>query len=110
MGADGTVIEQGTFNQLNLQDGYVQSLLLKQGRPKNSIENPTSISDNPQNRLPASAAALQDEQGELSRKMGDSQLYLYYLKSIGWTLSLSQLGIHVIYTFLGFFPRKRTLK
>lgn len=38
MGADNTVIEQGTFNQLNLQDGYVQSLLLEQQEYKNSVD------------------------------------------------------------------------
>jgi ATP-binding cassette subfamily C (CFTR/MRP) protein 1 len=110
MGAEGTVIEQGTFNQLNLQDGYVQGLLLKQQERKMSVDAPELSPETLHSRLPAGAAVVLDQQRELSRQMGDSRLYLYYLKSIGWQLGVSQLVISVCYTFLEFFPRKRILK
>jgi hypothetical protein len=107
LGQDGTVIEQGTFRSLDLQNGYVQSLLVEE-QQQTTIE-PDKASDISQiPKKDASPAGLKESQSEkdLLRRAGDIQLYKYYFSSIGWVHGLGLVALVVASQFCAFFPRK----
>lgn len=80
---DGTVIEQGTFQDLKQNNKYVQSLGVKQGD-----ETPRSETERPKEQQavivpkPTSngiKAALDDK----ARQLGDWSIYSHYFRSVG---------------------------
>jgi ATP-binding cassette subfamily C (CFTR/MRP) protein 1 len=104
MGSDGTIVEQGNFEQLNSQDGYVQSLLLEEEKQKGPILIDYENSDPPAKSV---AAATNDDGAEdLLRAMGDTKLYTYYFKSIGWKYGCILFLFVSLWAFFEFFPRK----
>ncbi|KAH7019065.1 P-loop containing nucleoside triphosphate hydrolase protein [Ilyonectria destructans] len=80
---DGTVIEQGTFQDLKQNNKYVQSLGVKQGD-----ETPRSETERPKDQQAVIApkptsngikAALDDK----ARQLGDWSIYSHYFRSVG---------------------------
>jgi ABC-type multidrug transport system fused ATPase/permease subunit len=109
----GTIVEQGTFDQLMAKsEGYVQRLGLvgsssdseasssEPKRPKTSIREPA-----PQLPLntPIEVIALAPDTSE-SRKVGDRTVYKHYIKSMGWVLAASSFFFAALWGFLTNFP------
>jgi ABC-type multidrug transport system fused ATPase/permease subunit len=109
----GTIVEQGTFDQLMAKsEGYVQRLGLggsssdseasssERKRPKTSIREPA-----PQLPLntPIEVIALAPDTSE-SRKVGDRTVYKHYIKSMGWVLAASSFFFAALWGFLTNFP------
>ncbi|KAI8955491.1 P-loop containing nucleoside triphosphate hydrolase protein [Xylaria longipes] len=88
---DGTVIEQGTFEELMARDGYIRRLGLRSGSESDtsSEEIPSerhNVKTEAQQLCHASTnTALEEEHiGEL-RQTGDKKVYKHYFKSMGLT-------------------------
>jgi ATP-binding cassette subfamily C (CFTR/MRP) protein 1 len=111
LGSDGSILEQGTFEDLRSQDGFISKLLLHPelllshtntgvGDNIESKKKPT-ISDN----KPIRGAAVNDT-ADLTRRIGDLSVYKYYLKSIGWKIALTIASACIISSLAQTFPRK----
>ncbi|GAB1316857.1 hypothetical protein MFIFM68171_07067 [Madurella fahalii] len=112
IGADGRIAEQGTFDELNNTGGYVSSLSLPkpdwtfvQVAPERrgsdtsdggdcsdgSSHNKELGSDATTVASPSGSEAAdgndKDTDG-MSRRTGDVQIYLYYVRSVGWWATL----------------------
>ncbi|KUJ06202.1 P-loop containing nucleoside triphosphate hydrolase protein [Mollisia scopiformis] len=82
LGDDGKIAQQGSFSELNSQSGYVQSLnisLLESGsKPRDDSGTQKQNSDLA--LLRPSETSIDD----MSRRTGDTSVYLFYIKAVGW--------------------------
>ncbi|KAK5651320.1 hypothetical protein OQA88_12616 [Cercophora sp. LCS_1] len=112
VGADGRVAEQGTFEELTDAGGYVSSLSLttadwshfipEQEQGGRSSGDAGDCSDGASNKkemgsddtTEASPGGSETADGNdkdvdgMSRRTGDVQIYLYYIRSVGWWATL----------------------
>ncbi|KAM7191633.1 putative ABC multidrug transporter [Naviculisporaceae sp. PSN 640] len=113
---NGTVLEQGTFEQLTSMEGYVQSLQVhgaaddvKEGLESHGKEGLLSSNEpNPVSHQPqASATALTLPPGPDTnplRQVGDRTVYKHYAQSMGWLLTVSSLLWAALFGFFQNFP------
>jgi ABC-type multidrug transport system fused ATPase/permease subunit len=108
---DGTITEQGSFEQLMSHDGYVQSLGLK-----DSVEASFEITK-PQRSAPQSERQVLDRttttdttpfmgNEDLSRQLGDKTVYKHYIKSMGALPAASCMFFAALW---GFFTNFATI-
>lgn len=83
--SEGGIAEQGSLEDLNAGDGYVKSLCLSNQTPVLSTIDQNESLESTDYVL----GATTDKQGELvesasdNRRIGDTQVYLYYISSLG---------------------------
>lgn len=100
---EGKISQQGNFNELKVQDGYVKSLLLD---THHGIEEaapaakPTS-----KRKRPAIKGVTPNDVTDLTRKTGDVAVYKYYLKSISKFGAVCFLSCTALFVFTQFFPQ-----
>ena len=134
IGADGRVAEQGTFVELNNADGYVTSLSLPkadwshispdQGGDRSNRVSEGSINTHTSDvaipelskEMSSDGTAVSSPDGDdkesdgMSRRTGDVQIYLYYVRSVGWwatilfTLAISGFVFSVSFPSKSAFP------
>ncbi|KAF9694299.1 hypothetical protein EKO04_007720 [Ascochyta lentis] len=102
--SDGTVSEQGTFNELLASQGYLQRLGLKTSSDsddtsdlstsKESAQEASSSTD-PNKLAKVPVATVSDA----SRQVGDRTVYKHYMKSMGWFLAASALFFASLWGF-----------
>lgn len=103
IGADKKIAEQGTFEHLRSQEGYISKLLVKDEEEKkhhHEEEEEHRMTTKKSLRDPAAEAAA-----DLTRKTGDTAVYGYWLRSIGWRLGGSFLLGNLLYAFFLTFPQ-----
>ena len=102
---DGQVVDQGSFSFLKEKPQLKGFMLASQVRPSHGD---TSLADtantSQQQASPAKASSDDGQKFDLLRQSGDTSLYWYYLKSIGWAYGLTGLAIGVVYMGMGLFP------
>ncbi|PIA90546.1 ABC transporter C family member 8 [Cercospora beticola] len=93
----GTVVEQGTFQDLVVIDGYIHSLALTDNPEEEDDTDVTAAKKNvaAQATEPAAVDKITILQQDLARKTGDITVYKYYLQSIGLKFCLV-LGITIV--------------
>lgn len=107
IGANGAIIEQGTFNALNSTNGYIRSLQLDEQDSIDYTVDPTTAKLGPLiEKIAKLTKPVADADKDLLRRTGDFQVYKYYFKSIGWRHALTILGLTIGGEFCLFFPRK----
>lgn len=108
LNSDGTIVEQGTFEKLNLSGGYVSGFDLPLpdwdfSPEKHVYEAPPKYTE----RQASSTKVTEDEiQAEANRRTGDTAIYLYYIGSVGWIPTLIFIVSIVIFIFGISFPCK----
>ena len=100
LGANGCVVQQGTYMQLRAQPGLISSAAREpaQGEP----QNPRAHTSNILNELKGSS---EEQAWDLARKTGDFSVYKYYLQSIPLLWSALFLGSCVGFAFSYSFPQ-----
>ncbi|MCJ1282757.1 hypothetical protein MMC26_002082 [Xylographa opegraphella] len=82
LGSHGTVTEEGTFEDLDRNGGYVSGLSIHMSsKPGNSAIQPNG--DSPTYTLEQKQTSTVDGVVDESRQSGDASVYMYYLKAIG---------------------------
>lgn len=70
-------------------------------------ETPTALTENGEETSTKKVETLTvDDIADISRRMGDTAVYTYYLKAIGWRHTLVACTIIIVHTFSSVFPRK----
>ncbi|KAI5197133.1 putative multidrug resistance protein [Aureobasidium subglaciale] len=93
LGEGGAVVEQGSFNHLLANQGYIKKLAIE-AREQSSLQDPierTQESD----RIVAETV-LSDEIAPTDRRLGDFSVYKYYGKRVGLVLFTSFLACEFI--------------
>ena len=108
MTADGSIAEQGTFEQLKASEGYVAMLEAEykaekskkddigQGKPANSV-HAVLIEEEEEQLIQEENTELHIAQEDLTRQTGDLSLYWYYLRSVHWASSALWATCFILY-------------
>lgn len=106
LSAEGKLVQDGTYAELEAREGYVGRMISQGGR---QVDGEEQIAV----EKAVSAAVLKVKQGltsaemmDLTRRTGDTAVYKYYYKSIGLRNSLLFVVITLAYCFAYNFPRK----
>jgi ATP-binding cassette subfamily C (CFTR/MRP) protein 1 len=123
----GSITAQGTFDDLNNAGGYVSSFSLPRADwayvPSDGSDDDEDITNIENEREDITAAHLKEihsgtsftstdttidhhKETDTSRQTGDIQIYLYYVKSVGWWPSLIFVTAIVGFVFCMSFPSK----
>lgn len=98
----GRVLEQGSYQDLQRLGGYVNSL--RSGSKIGENANAAEAAVLEPQKESAAAAKKADMQADLARRTGDTALYGYYLRSIGWRLNIILVVACTVFTFGLKFP------
>ena len=101
LASDGSVSEQGTFEQLRHNGGYVSSLLAR-----HRSENREAVDEAPDRHHISSNDYQTIAAVEPVRPLGDLQVYRYYFTAVGWGKSFAFLALMISFAFFSFFPGK----
>ncbi len=111
--AEGTVAEQGTFEDLVASQGYVQRLGLRSSADSlASSENTTPVESPGESELPMLHAAETNTSSlvapdvDASRQVGDKTVYKHYFKSMGLLVAASSVFFAALW---GFFVNFSTI-
>ncbi|PQE15658.1 ABC multidrug transporter protein [Rutstroemia sp. NJR-2017a BBW] len=109
---DGTIVEQGNFNELVSRPGYVQRLGLKESSESDTSSERTDLKrvvqeSKEQVLYAATAKTLPPSQDpDASRQNGDKTVYKRYARSIGWFITFLSLFFGALW---GFFTNFSTI-
>ncbi|KAK2770130.1 ABC multidrug transporter [Colletotrichum kahawae] len=93
LGDDGQIANQGTFTAVR-RSAYLETLSIEDNKHSKADESGTSTPETSERSKKPKAPEGNDKELDLLRKAGDTTLYWYYLKSIGWLYgSLGVLGM-----------------
>ncbi|RDW58714.1 hypothetical protein BP6252_13190 [Coleophoma cylindrospora] len=99
LGRDGTIAQQGTFEDLNSTAGYLRDYSAKQHRNRGHKVDPTTPLFRVRSTLTTSTVPESD-----SRRVGDMMVYKYYFSIIGWKVSLVFVALTIWPVFCLSFP------
>ncbi|RDW58727.1 hypothetical protein BP6252_13203 [Coleophoma cylindrospora] len=98
LGSQGELEEQGSFEELNSKEGYVNNLSVRV-KAAHDAENP----------IPGSKEDTDPEPRELipngQRQLGDMTIYKYYIDTVGWRNSIVFLALGALFVFGSSFPQ-----
>ncbi|KAF2713300.1 P-loop containing nucleoside triphosphate hydrolase protein [Pleomassaria siparia CBS 279.74] len=102
---DGTVAEQGTFDELMVSQGYIQRLGLKNSSDSDVSSERTVSKESAHDSKPRLnpvklAKAPLPPDADASRQIGDRTVYKHYMKSMGWFLATSAITFACLWGFL----------
>ncbi|CAG8962085.1 hypothetical protein HYFRA_00005128 [Hymenoscyphus fraxineus] len=104
---DGTIVEQGSYNELIASQGYVQRLRLRESA---NIDAPSEEADlkseSSSSRLTTTITNIGSvvPHSDLSRQVGDKTVYKHYVKSMGLIPAICSLVFAALWGFLTNFP------
>lgn len=102
---DGHISQQGKFDDLRIQGGFVSSLVLPDMPTEERKTSPKDAAKRkPLPKVLQGPSA--NDIADLTRRTGDISLYRYYFASIGWKISLALLLTVCLNTLGSSFPRK----
>jgi ATP-binding cassette, subfamily C (CFTR/MRP), member 1 len=99
----GRITQQGSFNELQVQEGYINSLLL--GTQQGSNEAPLTAKAPSKKKRQAIKSVTENDITDLTRKTGDVAVYKYYFKSTSLFDTVCFLGCTALFVFTQFFPQ-----
>ncbi|KAF2811591.1 putative multidrug resistance protein [Mytilinidion resinicola] len=99
---DGTVSQQGTFEELKVQEGYIKGLLLD---PHHGTDDITSTTQITTQKRPVVKGVSANDVSDLTRKTGDVAVYKYYFKTTSRFGIVCLLAAIASYCFSFFFPQ-----
>ena len=82
LNSDGHIARQGTFEQLNVNDTYLEGLASHDGRT-DSGDNEV-LPQAPTSSRPQPSSQARSASNDASRQEGDSSVYRFYGASMGW--------------------------
>jgi ATP-binding cassette, subfamily C (CFTR/MRP), member 1 len=101
LGSNGTVAEQGKFEQLTKSGGYVAGLAARHMKGKD--DQPKSKAA-PVKAEPEKDTARDNAEADLNRPMGSWAIYRYYFESVGWRNLSVWIVLMICYSLLTRFP------
>jgi ATP-binding cassette subfamily C (CFTR/MRP) protein 1 len=99
---DGTIAQQGTFEELRDQEGYVKNLLLG---TEQSIAETRPTAKLTKKKKPPIKGITANDVSDLTRKTGDIAVYKYYFRTVSLLGVFCFLTSTAIFVFTQFFPQ-----
>ena len=102
LGSDGTLVEDGSFEDLMRNNMYVQNLGVKASSSSASVASSGTTADGP-SAEPAAAAIpkpkVYEEKLDKARQLGDWKVYGHYAGSIKWPMWVVMLALMAVAGF-----------
>jgi ATP-binding cassette, subfamily C (CFTR/MRP), member 1 len=99
---DGKIAQQGSFEKLREQEGYINNLVL--GTEQTTTHTKPTTKAAPKKKPPIIGVTASDV-SDLTRKTGDVAVYKYYFKSISVFGTICFLSSTALFVFTQFFPQ-----
>ncbi|KAF2488718.1 putative multidrug resistance protein [Lophium mytilinum] len=99
---DGTVAQQGSFEELKAREGYIKGLLLDPNHGTDEIASSAQIITQ---KRPVVKGVSANDVSDLTRKTGDVAVYKYYFKTTSRFGIACLLAAIASYCFSFFFPQ-----
>lgn len=97
LSSNGCIAEQGSYEELKIAGGYVQSLAAKsKAESVSSDEEISSVLVKPL-LLSSEAEQIELTEDDLTRQTGDFAVYMYYFKATGWVNTIIFVGFCVLF-------------
>lgn len=113
LGSNGTIEEQGPFETLRSQNGFVSRLLVHPELLQSKSQSDVGAKEDVEARTqtpPTVPAALRgpsaNDMSDLARRIGDFSVYKYYLRAIGWKFALINVTACFVFNMWEAFPCK----
>lgn len=111
IGSDGKVSEQGSFDELKANGGYmstftftsVESRTFSRQEELQAVQDTDTTKESVPLVAETEPAALEEDS---TRRTGDVSVYLYYIRAIGWIPTIIFLVCITCYVFGISFPSK----
>ncbi|EED19910.1 ABC multidrug transporter, putative [Talaromyces stipitatus ATCC 10500] len=107
---DGTILEQGSYDELVARQGYIKRLGLS-GSLDSSASSDKSTSmkgirevNSQLLRTTTINISSSEPDTDSSRQVGDKTVYIHYFKSMGWFLAACSLFLAALWGFFSTFP------
>ncbi|KXJ97331.1 putative ABC multidrug transporter [Microdochium bolleyi] len=117
LGIDGTIVEQGTFAQLDAEKGYIRSLQVKSSSSSSSSDSCSQVSvcaaqddgavvSGPQTDILTKIKSAVSENAieEKARQTGDKTVYKHYAQSLGSVVTTGFVLFSILYGAFSSFP------
>ncbi|KAK3331678.1 putative ABC multidrug transporter [Cercophora scortea] len=107
---DGTVVEQGTFDELMAREGYVQGLGLKGSSESDTASEKSAskkvVGESKPQLLRTTTTNISGvaSESDAARQVGDKTVYKHYFKSMGWVLATTSLLFGASWGFFTNYP------
>jgi ATP-binding cassette subfamily C (CFTR/MRP) protein 1 len=102
LGSKGSIVEQGTFDELNKSNGYVRSFSVQHVKYQTQPTEPAGkLTLGPRPKF-----KLLDAMDEKKRQLGDLTVYRYYFRALGTITTFLFVLFSVIHGFFFSFPSK----
>lgn len=99
LGADGTLVEDGSFEFLMSNNKYVQSLDVKLGGVVSATESETSSQKDIMPPPKPQSKAMEEALNDKSRQLGDFTIYKHYFSSVSTSSVISLCFTGLMYGF-----------
>jgi len=106
LGANGKIAQQGTYDELRQQDGFIQSILLHPAPSSNETFLDAKNMNGEYTKPSTKEVTVRDQAQDLARRTGDMAVYGYYMKSIGWRKATVFAGFAALAVFASSFSRR----
>ena len=103
LGKDSKIAQQGSFEELREQEGYVKNLLL--GTEQSTSETKPTATAVQEKKKPAIKGVTANDVSDLTRKTGDIAVYKYYFQSVSVFGIFCFIGSTALFVFTQFFPQ-----
>lgn len=103
LGIDGKIAQQGNFDQLREQEGYISNLVLGVDQTRSEVK--PAEKSGLKKKLPPIKTVTATDVSDLTRKTGDVAVYRYYFKSISPIGTFCFLACTASFVFTQFFPQ-----
>lgn len=98
---DGKIAQNGSFEELREQEGYINNLLLG----TEQITTDTKPAAKAAEKRPPIKGVTANDVSDLTRKTGDVAVYKYYFRSISVFGTICFLGSTALFVFTQYFPQ-----
>jgi ATP-binding cassette subfamily C (CFTR/MRP) protein 1 len=105
----GSITEQGTFDYLRSQGGFISKILIHPEILQRDSTAGTGEGTKPKTSptfFQASSGARAGDAEDLTRRIGDLSVYKYWLSSVGWKYAISCSSCSLIFNLASTFPCK----
>jgi ATP-binding cassette, subfamily C (CFTR/MRP), member 1 len=99
---DGKIAQQGSFEKLREQEGYINNLLL--GTEQITTDTKPAAKAAEKKKPPIKGVTANDV-SDLTRKTGDVAVYKYYFRTISVFGTICFLGSTALFVFTQYFPQ-----
>ena len=106
MNANGSIAEEGAPNDLRHKLDSINFGISGDSKRTNSRDKPSIIVQDKQLKNIFPKGPSDEDYQDLTRRTGDSTIYRYYFRSIGWKTALVFFSFSCTSAFSSYFPRK----